>query len=258
MILDIVWQSSNQSSIYSFRNRVFCSILVNPQRIISLQKFLVHPGLLDITVMVVRLTLVYSFLALLFYCSFVQAAGNAERGKSQAMVCAACHGQDGASGIAPSYPNLAGQSEKYLYDQLRMIASGERSLVEMTGQLIGKTEQDLWDLAAYYAELPQKAGVSQGTEEQIKKAASIYRGGIARKGVAACTACHSPTGKGNSQAGYPTLAGQSVDYTVAQLTAYREGRRKTDENFGGMMRGVAETLTDSEIALLADYLRGLH
>jgi cytochrome c553 len=208
--------------------------------------------------MVVRCTLVYYFLSLFFFCSFSHASGNAERGKAQALVCAACHGQDGASGIAPTYPNLAGQNEKYLFNQLQMIASGERALVEMTGQLIGKTEQDLWDLAAYYASLPQKPGISKGVDAEIDKAASIYRGGIARKGVAACTACHSPTGQGNSQAGYPSIAGQSVDYTIAQITAYRENLRKTDESFGGMMRGVAETLTDTEIAMLADYLRGLH
>tara|TARA_Y100000746_G_C15388233_1_gene401096 strand:- start:153 stop:710 length:558 start_codon:yes stop_codon:yes gene_type:complete len=184
--------------------------------------------------------------------------GDPSRGEAQAMVCAACHGQDGASGVIPSYPNLAGQNEKYLFNQLKMIASGERVLVEMTGQLVGKSEQDLWDLAAYYANLPSKVGASAGNNEEIEKAASIYRGGIARKGVAACTACHSPTGKGNSQAGYPSLSGQTVDYTIAQLTKYRESVRKTDESFGGMMRGVAETLTDSEIAILADYIHGLN
>ena len=205
-----------------------------------------------------RSSLVFSVLAWPFFWSAVYAMGDPSRGAAQAIVCAACHGQDGASGIIPSYPNLAGQNEKYLFNQLKMIASGERVLVEMTGQLIGKSEQDLWDLAAYYANLPSKSGASSGNDEEIKKAASIYRGGIARKGVAACTACHSPTGKGNSQAGYPRLSGQPVDYTIAQLTKYRESVRKTDESYGGMMRGVAETLTDSEIAILADYIHGLN
>ena len=208
--------------------------------------------------MVFRFLLTFTVLALPSVWSVVNAMGDPSRGEAQAMVCAACHGQDGASGIAPNYPNLAGQNEKYLFNQLKMIASGERVLVEMTGQLIGKSEQDLWDLSAYYANLPSKAGASAGNDEELEKAASIYRGGIARKGVAACTACHSPSGKGNRQAGYPSLAGQPVDYTIAQLTKYRESVRKTDESFGGMMRGVAETLTDTEIAILADYIRGLH
>jgi cytochrome c553 len=71
-------------------------------------------------------------------------------------------------------------------------------------------------------------------------------------------ACHAPSGKGNSPAGFPAIGGQSPGYTIKQLTDYREGRRKTDEAFGGMMRGVAGRLTDTEIAALADYLQGLH
>lgn len=186
------------------------------------------------------------------------AAGNAEAGKAQALVCSACHGQDGATGIDPTYPNLAGQNETYLFNQLKMIASGERQILLMTGQLIGKTEQNLQDLAAYYASLPGKLGEAVGDDETVALAESIYRGGILEKGVAACTACHSPNGQGNPPAGFPLLSGQPKEYTVAQLTAYREGERESDEAFGGMMRGVASKLTDKEIAALADYLQGLH
>ena len=173
-------------------------------------------------------------------------------------MCAACHGQDGASGIDPSYPNLAGQNEKYLYNQLVMIQKDERKILLMAGQLTGKSDQDLQDLAAYYASLPAKVGEVEGAEETIELAERIYRGGIAKKGVAACSACHAPNGEGNASAGFPAIGGQSADYTIAQLTAYREGHRRTDETYGGMMRGVAGGLTDGEIAALADYLRGLH
>ncbi len=188
----------------------------------------------------------------------VFAAGNADAGKAQALVCSACHGQDGASGIDPTYPNLAGQNEKYLFNQLSMIQSGERQILLMTGQLIGKTEQNLRDLAAYYASLPGKIAEAAGNDDSVQLAQTIYRGGIAAKGVAACSACHSPTAQGNSPAGFPVLSGQPKEYTIAQLTAYREGNRASDEAFGGMMRGVAGGLTDREIAALADYLQGLH
>lgn len=186
------------------------------------------------------------------------AAGNAEAGKAQALVCAACHGADGATGIDPTYPNLAGQNETYLFNQLKMIQSDERQILLMAGQLIGKTEQDLRDLAAYYASLPGKRGEAAGDDDSIQLAQGIYRGGILDKGVAACSACHAPDGQGNAPAGFPVLTGQPKEYTVAQLTAYREGERKSDEGFGGMMRGVAGGLTDKEIAALADYLQGLH
>jgi cytochrome c553 len=186
------------------------------------------------------------------------AAGDPAQGETLSAACGACHGQDGATGLDPSYPNIAGQNEAYLTRQLRMIQTNDRNIALMAGQLTGKSDQDLQDLAAYYASLPAKLSQAQGDDAQIAKAEQIYRGGIARKGVAACSACHSPKGTGNSPAGFPAISGQSSAYTIAQLTAYREGLRTSDESFGGMMRGVAQGLTDGEIAALADYLQGLN
>ena len=184
--------------------------------------------------------------------------GDPAAGEAQALVCAGCHGQDGWSGIDGTYPPLAGQNEKYLYRHLVMIQSGERELLLMTGILDGKSEQDLADLAAYYASLPAQTGRAEGDDEQIARAEKIYRGGIAEKGVASCAACHGPRGVGNPFAGFPRVAGMPKEYTISSLTAYREGKRATDEGFGGMMRGVAEGLTDGEIEILADYLQGLN
>ena len=171
-------------------------------------------------------------------------------------VCASCHGQDGASGIAPDYPNLAGQNARYLLTQMQMIQSGERPVPLMAGQLDGKSEEELLRLAEYYAVMPVKVGRSK--EESLDTGMRIYRGGIMAKGVAACSACHSPTGKGNAPAGFPVLSGQRFDYVVAQLVAYREGVRKTDGEYGGMMRGVASRLTDTEIRAVANYIQGLY
>lgn len=195
---------------------------------------------------------------LLAMAGTVQAGGDAAAGEAQAAPCAACHGADGATGLDPTYPNLAGQNEKYLLNQLKMIQTDERAIALMTGQLTGKSEQDLADLAAYYASLPAKTSQASGTDEAIAQGESIYRAGIAAKGVAACAACHSPAGVGNAQAGFPRINGQPAAYTIAQLTAYREKTRATDEAMGGMMRGVAEGLTDTEIALVADYIQGLN
>ena len=188
----------------------------------------------------------------------VQAAGNVENGKTQAAPCAACHGQDGATGLDGTYPNLAGQNQKYLRRQLLMIQAGTREIPLMAGQLNGKSEQDLADLAAYYASLPSKLSQAEGDDASIAMAARLYRGGNLQKSVAACAACHSPGAVGNAPAGFPLISGQSPQYTIAQLTAYREGIRKTDDDYGGMMRDVAANLNDTEIKALADYLRGAH
>ena len=195
---------------------------------------------------------------LLGLAGLVQAAGDANAGKDQVIACAACHGQDGASGLDGTYPNLAGQNERYLLKQLQLIQSGDRAIALMIGQLDGKSEQNLADMAAYYASLPGKVGQAAGDDEQIARAEKIYRGGIAKKDVAACTACHSPQGMGNAQAGFPRISGQPAEYIVAQLTAYRESERGTDEYVGGMMRDVAHGLTDGEIAAVADYIQGLN
>lgn len=199
------------------------------------------------------LVLVAAFLAPLAH-----AAGDPERGRAQTATCAACHGQDGASPIDPSYPVLAGQNEKYLLRQLEMIQNNQRMIPLMAGQLNGKSAQDLADMAAYYASLPDKVREAQGSDETLAMAERIYRGGILDKGVAACIACHAPSGDGNAPAGFPAVGGQPPAYTIAQLTAYREGERATDEAYGRMMRSIAGRLTDTEIAALADYIQGLH
>lgn len=188
----------------------------------------------------------------------VQAAGNAETGKTQAAPCGACHGQDGATGLDGAYPNLAGQNQKYLLRQLRMIQAGAREIPLMAGQLNGKTEQDLADLAVYFSSLPSKLAQAEGDDASIAMAARLFRGGNLQKNTPACAACHSPSGVGNAPAGFPLLSGQSPEYTIAQLTAYREGTRKTDDDYGGMMRDAAANLNDTEIRAMADFLRGVH
>ena len=121
-----------------------------------------------------------------FFSSAAIAAGDVAAGQAQAVTCAACHGQDGATAIDPTYPNLAGQNEVYLTRQLQMFQSGERNVALMSAQLIGKSEQDLADLGAYYASLPAKHFEATGSDEDIKAAEGIYKGGVIAKGVAAC------------------------------------------------------------------------
>ena len=80
------------------------------------------------------------------------AAGAAEAGAAKAPLCAACHGQKGVSGN-PLWPNLAGQQEQYLAKQIRAFRDGERTDVSMQPFVAVLTDQDIEDLAAYYASL---------------------------------------------------------------------------------------------------------
>ncbi|MYF10985.1 MAG: cytochrome c4 [Gammaproteobacteria bacterium] len=187
----------------------------------------------------------------------VHGAGDPAAGQALSLACSACHGMDGATGLDPTYPDLAGQNERYMLRQMQLIQSNERPILLMTGQLTGKSEQDLENLAAYYASLPGKIKQAGGDDEAIAQAQAIYRGGILERRVPACMACHSPSGGGNAPAGFPRLRGQPAAYTEIQLKAFREGERRTDEDYGGMMRDAVRGLTDKEISLLADYLQGL-
>ena len=192
------------------------------------------------------------------------AVGDAAAGESKVAVCAGCHGSDGNS-MVPSFPKLAGMGEKYMTEQLRMIKSGERVIVEMTGILDASTDQDLQDMAAYYdskamaisgAQDITLVGISD-PDEALDFGENVYRGGNMKTGVAACTGCHSPSGKGNNPAGYPALGGQYASYIEKQLLAYRRGERASGGN-AKIMQGVAANLSDKEIKAVANYISGLN
>lgn len=74
-------------------------------------------------------------------------------------------------------------------------------------------------------------------------------------GVAACAACHGPTGAGNPAANFPGLKGQHVTYLKNQLNAFRKGERANDA--GQMMRNIAAKMTDAEIDAVSEYIAGL-
>jgi len=96
--------------------------------------------------------------AAFFVCAFVagslQAGGDAARGKELAVDCADCHGEDG-KGDEES-PTLVGHDEAYFVEQLKAFKSGERKDEDDTMLMYTEdlTEQDMADLAAYYASLP--------------------------------------------------------------------------------------------------------
>jgi cytochrome c553 len=71
-------------------------------------------------------------------------------------------------------------------------------------------------------------------------------------------ACHGPDGRGNPGAGYPQLAGQFADYTVAKLKDFRDGKKWSDDDKGSIMPAVVHGLNDADLAALASYIEGLH
>ncbi len=181
------------------------------------------------------------------------AEGSAERGAQKAVTCAACHGQDGNS-LNPEWPSIAGQHEKYLVDTLQAYKGGkERNNVLMLGQVAALSEQDMQDLAAYFA--AQEPTRRMADPDLVDRGQRLYRGGDMERGISACIACHGPRGRGNPAAGYPVLAGQHATYTEAQLRAYGTEERSSDPN--KMMRSIASQMTEKDIVAVASYIQGL-
>lgn len=180
------------------------------------------------------------------------ASGSVEVGKARAVVCAACHGTDGNS-LNPEWPSLAGQHETYVAASLQTFRKGTRQNVLMSGQAAALSDQDIADLAAYFA--AQTLQPKTADPALVQAGQRLYRGGNKETATGACIACHGPNGRGNAPAGYPALAGQHATYTAAQLRAYRSGERTSDPN--QMMRNIAARLTDSEIQAVASYIQGL-
>ncbi len=193
----------------------------------------------------------------MFHISSAMAQGDPEAGAQKVQSCGICHGADGNS-VNPMWPTLAGQHPQYTAKQLNNFKEGSRTNPQMSPMAAALSDQDMLDIAAYYA--AQSATQSQlpaGMEDsEVELGETIYRAGNASKNLASCMACHGPSGLGNSAASYPGLAGQHAAYTAAQLQAFKSGSRANDAN--SMMRDVAMKMTDEEIQAVSRYLQGLN
>lgn len=180
--------------------------------------------------------------------------GDAAAGQAKSMVCGACHNPDGNS-LVPNFPKLAGQGQRYLEKQLQDIKSGQRVVLEMTGMLSPFNDQDLADIAAYFAS--QEGSVGAADPQLVERGRALFNGGDLAKGMPACTGCHSPDGAGLALAGFPHLSGQHAQYLAKQLTDFREGNR-TNDGDAMTMRSIAAKLSNKDIEALSSYIQGLH
>ncbi len=165
-------------------------------------------------------------------------------------VCVACHTADGSRGT-PANPILQGQHADYLVKQLKEFKAGTRANAVMAGMAGLLSEDDMKNVAAFYASKPALPGAAKN-KDLVALGEKIYRGGIAAKQVPACAGCHSPNGAG-IPAQYPRMGGQHADYTELQLTTFRAGTRANS----AQMMTIAARLSDKEIKAVSDYIAGL-
>jgi len=167
-----------------------------------------------------------------------------------ATVCAACHTSDGSRGI-PTNPILQGQHADYLVKQLTEFKSGKRDNAIMKPMASTLSDDDMRNVAAFYASKTAKPGQSKN-KATVALGEKIWRGGIAEKAVPACAGCHGPAGAG-IPAQYARLGGQHAEYVSAELGLFRSGKRANSPQ----MATIAARMSDAEIAAVSDYVEGL-
>lgn len=182
--------------------------------------------------------------------------GDPEAGVAKAMVCGACHGQDGNSTIA-EWPKIAGQHADYATRQTQMVRDQKRNVPTMYPSVMNLTDQDIADISAYFEKQAIKLGVAD--EALVEVGQAIYQSGNMSSGVPSCSACHGPSGRGIPGAHYPSLQGQHADYTADRLRRYRLGENNgADDPYSNIMVAVSQQLTDEEIEAVSSYIEGLH
>lgn len=174
-------------------------------------------------------------------CGFTAAAQAADinAGKARSAVCQGCHGSVGVSSSA-LFPSLAGQTGAYLEAQLKKFKTGERDNPTMNSIAKDLGENDVQNLAAYFASLPAKS--AGGGDAELAK--------TGKDKVGMCLGCHGDKLQGKGQ--FPKLSGQQPQYLSKQLQDFKTGARKA-----GPMNAIAQNLSEDDIKALAAYLGSL-
>lgn len=175
-------------------------------------------------------------------------AGDPVAGKVKSLICQACHGEDG-NPVTPDCPKLAGQYAAYIRKEIKDFQIGSRRdpmMTEIAARLTN--EQDLLDIAAYFASQKQMTGDVRLFNEAGKRRFTVGNG---------CQTCHGVNGKGlapnNSHA--PVIGGQHKAYLVKQLKDFRSNARSNEST--GIMGMIAAMMSDEQIDEVASYESGL-
>jgi cytochrome c553 len=200
-------------------------------------------------------------LAVAFACAFstptfAQAVqGDAKAGEKKVAMCIGCHGIPGYQASFPEVhkvPMISGQADGYLRAALVAYRKGERRHPSMRGVAGSLSDQDIADVAAYYA---QHGRVEGASVPETPPAAPQNVAALLQKG--ACASCHGANFNKPIDANTPKLAGQHADYLYVALKAYRIDNNPTVGRANPVMATQARQFTLPELKAIANHLAAL-
>jgi cytochrome c553 len=181
-------------------------------------------------------------------------AQSAPAGEKKAAMCIGCHGIPGYQASFPEIykvPMIAGQNAKYIVSALTQYKKGERKHPSMRAIATTLTDQDMADLAAFYATLakvePVPAALAGTPPAEVAE--------LLKKGN--CVSCHGANFSAPIDPTYPKLAGQHADYLYVALKAYQTDNNRQVGRNNAIMMGMARPYTHAEAKRLAGYIASL-
>lgn len=193
--------------------------------------------------------------ATLFPAHADEIKGDSKAGEKKVAMCIGCHGIVGYQASFPQVhkvPKISGQGEKYIVAALSAYKKGERKHPTMQGIADSLSEQDIADVAAFYA----ASGAGSGATVPAKAAAGSTKAmELVAKG--GCTACHGENFNAPIDPAYPKIAGQYSDYLFVALKAYKTEGNPLIGRSNAIMGGTAKQFSNSELKEMANYIGGL-
>ena len=178
--------------------------------------------------------------------------GDAKAGEKKNAMCIGCHGIVGYQASFPEIhkvPKISGQGEKYIISALNAYKKGERKHPTMRGISASLSDQDMADLAVFYATngIDTNAKPLEKASDGSAKAMELIAKG-------ACLSCHGESLSKPIDPSYPKLAGQHNDYLYVALKAYKVDGNPQVGRGNAIMGGVAKQFTNAELKELANYI----
>ena len=177
--------------------------------------------------------------------------GNAKAGEGKIAMCIGCHGITGYQASFPEVykvPMIGGQNEAYIVSALNAYQKGDRKHPTMRGIADPLSDQDMADVAAFYA------GHGKAKEGKAKEANAAVTA-LLQKG--ACFSCHGDGFAKPIDPSYPKVAGQYSDYVFRALQSYKTENNPLIGRSNGVMAGIAKQFKNDELQQLAKYIGSL-